>query len=429
MRIDELRADGGERSVRVAWEGGDTRLSVTVPPEMAVEGDDLTQFVPIALMLAMRRGEPLGIDGAVSARLLGSLATVQEILSAWSPTFARVPVRVREVAPSVVPAGGRACGFSRGVDSTYSAVCPRPSGEELTHLVYCDGLDPSYGAATGSARIAAAQAAAAAVGLPLIAVTLNTREVLDHVIDHEDSYGAALAMVGLSLAPAIGAFTVASARDCNSLLPRGSHPMLDPLWSGDRVAVLHDSMALDRPGKARWLVENRPDLLPHLHVCWETDSHRNCGRCFKCTSTALLLDIAGGLEHAGSLPWPLDLDAVRSARDPSLNARLGQNDAYRAIPSSPEFDRHRDAVAEVIRESARMTVADDPSPHGIFRHQARLLDAVIRGEPYTALSTGPRAAAPEVGPLSGDWPPRPDPPVSARRSWRSRLRLGRGRRG
>ena len=221
MRIDELRADGGERSVRVAWEGGDTRLSVTVPPEMAVEGDDLTQFVPIALMLAMRRGEPLGIDGAVSARLLGSLATVQEILSAWSPTFARVPVRVREVAPSVVPAGGRACGFSRGVDSTYSAVCPRPSGEELTHLVYCDGLDPSYGAATGSARIAAAQAAAAAVGLPLIAVTLNTREVLDHVIDHEDSYGAALAMVGLSLAPAIGAFTVASARDCNSLLPRG----------------------------------------------------------------------------------------------------------------------------------------------------------------------------------------------------------------
>ena len=34
MRIDELRADGGERSVRVAWEGGDTRLSVTVPPEV-----------------------------------------------------------------------------------------------------------------------------------------------------------------------------------------------------------------------------------------------------------------------------------------------------------------------------------------------------------------------------------------------------------
>jgi hypothetical protein len=249
------------------------------------------------------------------------------------------------------------------------------------------------------------------------------------VIDHEDSYGAALAMVGLSLAPAIRSLTVASARDYNSLLPRGAHPMLDPLWSSDRVAIAHDAMVLDRPGKARWLVDNRPDLLPHLHVCWETDAERNCGRCFKCTSTALLLEIAGGLEHAGSLPPRLDLDAVRSARDPSLNARLGQNDAYRAIPPGPEYDELRDAVAEVIRESARMTVADDPSPHGIFRHQARLLDAVIRGEPYTAMSVGPRAAQPEVGPLSGDWRPRPDPPSSARRSWRSRLRLARARHG
>jgi hypothetical protein len=415
--------------VRVAWAGGETRLSVAVPPQMAVEGDDLTQFVPIALLLAMRHGEPLGIDGAVSAKLLGTLASAQETLSAWSPTFVRVPVRAREVAPVAAPTMERACGFSRGVDSTYSAACSRPVGEELTHLVYCDGLDPSYSEATSAQRIAAAEAAAAAVRLPLIVVEINTCRVLDHVIDHEDSYGAALAMVGLSLAPAIGSFTIASARDYNSLLPRGSHPMLDPLWSSDRVAIEHDSMARDRPAKARWLVENRPDLLPHLHVCWETDSARNCGRCFKCTSTALQLEIAGGLERAGSFPATLDLDAVRSARDPSLNARLGQNDIYRAIPPGPEFDGHRDAVAEVIRESARMTVADDPSPHGIFRHQARSLAAALRGEPYTAMSSGPRAAAPEVGTLSGDWPPRPDPEASARPSWRSRLRHGRGRRG
>jgi hypothetical protein len=429
MRVDDLRHDGGERSVRIAWEGGESRLCVAVPAELAVEGDDLTQFVPIALMLAMRRGEPLGVDGAVSSTLLATLPTVQEMLSAWCPTFTRVPVRVGEIAAAVAPAEGRACCFSRGVDSTYSAARPRPPGEELTHLVYCDGLDPSYSAATSEARIAAAHAAASVVGLPLIVTRTNSAEVLFHVIDHADSYGAALAMVALSLAPAIGRFAIAPSRDYNSLVPRGAHPLLDPLWSSDRLMVSHDSMALDRPGKVRWLVENRPDLSPHLHVCWETDAAANCGRCMKCTTTALLLEIAGGLEQAGSLPPQVDLDAIRRSRDGSWNSRVGQNDIYRAIPPGPEFDDIRAAIAEVIRESARMPVSDDPSPHGIFRHQARLQYAVLNGEPYTAMSSGPRAEPPEVGPLSGGWPPRRDPPPQQGRSWRSRLRRVRARRG
>ncbi len=424
MRVDDLRAGPGERSVRIAWEGGETRLSVGGPPELLVQDDDLSAFVPVSLLLAMRREEPLEIDGPVSGKLLASLATAQEMLSAWCPTFIRVPVRVKASAPAVAPMTGRACCFSRGVDSMYSAACPRPAGEGLTHLVYCDGVDPSYTHATSAARIEAARTAAAAVGLPVIVMTTNVREVLDQVIDHEDSYGAGLAMMGLSLAPAIGALTIPSSRDYNSLLPRGSHPMLDPLWSTDRVAIVHDSMAVDRPGKARWLVEHRPDLLHHLHVCWETDSAHNCGRCFKCSSTALLLHIAGGLKEAGSFPPQVDLDDVRSALDPSLNARAGMNDVYRAIPADPEFDDLRDAVMEMIRESASMSVSDDPSPHGIFRHQSRLLDALIRGEPYTVMSRGSRAEAPEIGPLSPSWLPRREP-LARLRGWRSRLRLGR----
>ena len=414
--------------MRIAWAAGEARLRVTVPADMAVEGDDLTQFVPIALMLAMRRGEPLGVDGPVSPTLLDSLPVVQEMLSAWCPTFTRVPVQARAVAAAAVPGAGRGAGFSRGVDSTYTAACPRPPGRELTHLVYCDGLEPSYGEATSAPRIECARTAAAAVGLPLILVTVHTRELLDHVIDHEDSYGAALAMVGLSLAPALGSFTIASARDYNGLVPRGAHPMLDPLWSSDRVAIEHDSSARDRPAKVRWLVENRPDLLPHLHVCWATDTEDNCGRCTKCTATAVQLELAGGLERSGSFPSRIDIDAVRARREAALNGRLALNETYRAIPPAPEFDELREAMAESIRESARMTVADDPSPHGIFRHQARLVDAMIRGEPYTPMASGPRAEEPEIGPLGRDWPPDCLPPAKPR-SWRSRLWRGRERRG
>jgi hypothetical protein len=398
MRVDDLRASDGERSVRVTSARGSARLRIGVPAEHAVEGPELTQFAPIALLLAMRREEPLEIDGPVSRRLLDALPSIQEMLSAWSPTFTRVPVRVGAVAPPpAAVASGRACCFSRGVDSMYSASRPRRSDDELTQLVYCDGFDPSYGPASSQARIEAARAAAESIGLPLLVATTNFTELIDHVVDFDDAFGPALAMIGLSLAGGFGRFTIASSRDYGGLVPVGSHPLLDGHWSSDAVAIEHDSVVLDRPGKVRWLVENRPDLLPSLYVCYEQDTAANCGRCAKCIFTAVLLEIADGLERSGSFPHPLDLGLLAETGYPTLVTRLGLNDTYRAIPDEPRFDPLRRSFETMLRLSAELPL--DESPHGITRHQTRLYAAIFEGRPYPLKASGPRAPEPEIGPL------------------------------
>src|SRR3954463_8862740 len=104
MRLQGLRVqreDGvARRTIGVAWIGGQMDVSVNVPAGYAPDDSDCSPFVPAALLVAMRRAEPLQIDGVVSRRLLESLPLAQEILSAWNPAMTRIPVRAAAVNDS-----------------------------------------------------------------------------------------------------------------------------------------------------------------------------------------------------------------------------------------------------------------------------------------------------------------------------------------
>lgn len=402
--------------MRIGWAGGEQRLRIGGPPELLVADDDLSAFVPIGLLLAMRRQEPLEVDGPVSPMLLEALPETERILSAWSPTLHRVPIRARELAAPAERPAGRATCFSRGVDAMYSATRPRRPGEELTRLVHCEGFDPSYTPATAEARIAAAREAAERIGLPLVVATTNMPAVIDHVVDFEDAYGAALAMVGLALGGGIGTLGIPSSRGYAGLLPSGSHPLLDPRWSTERTAIEHDSL-VERIDKVGWLVANRPDLVPLLHVCYAADSDRNCGDCLKCVNTALLLEIAGGLERARPPLGPeLDLDRVaRVVRFKSTLGRMAVNANYARLDPGPRHDPLREVLATVLRESN--AVATDPSPHGILRHQDRLFAASLEGRFHPPLASGPEFPEATVGPL----PPVAAEAIERPRGWRGLL--------
>lgn len=401
MRVDELHGDSDERSARLSWAGDERRLRVRVPAEFAVAGDDLTQFVPVALLLAMRLREPLEIDGPVSGQLLDALPETQELLSAWAPTFARVPVRAVALAPAVVPAGGHVCFFSRGIDSTYSAARPRRDADRLTRLVHVEGFDPSYGPETTSARRDAARVAADVLGLPLTVAATNLPEVLAGVVDFEDGFGVGLATLALSLAGGTGRVTLASARDYGGLLPMGSHPLLDSRWSSERVAIAHDAPVLDRPGKIAWLARERPDLLPHLYTCWQTDTAGNCGSCHKCVGTMVMLELAGALASAGSFPAQLDLGRVRELGYPELITRLGLNDVFRSIPPGARFAELRDALEQGLRRSASASLDDDALD--IASHLTRYFGALVEGRPYPVRTVGSRLPRADVGPLAAGW--------------------------
>jgi hypothetical protein len=103
---------------------------------------------------------------------------------------------------------------------------------------------------------------------------------------------------------ALSTFTrfLASLPSNRHLVPWGSHPKLDPLWSNGKVSLSHDGCEAMRLDKAR-LVSLHPIALETLRVCFGNPaSLYNCGKCQKCLTTMVLLQRCGALESCRTFP-------------------------------------------------------------------------------------------------------------------------------
>ena len=338
MRIDRPLVDERdgrvERSVRVGWDGGEFPLSVTVPAEFAGDPADLSPFVCAVLLLAMRRAEDLEVDGPVAPALIERLPRIVDLYARWDPRLYRTRVAAEPGAAPPARAAGIGCFFSRGVDSLYSASSPRPPPGPLTHLVFCDRLEPIHGPAVRAEEIRLAEEAAAAIGLPLVVIESNVRELTDPVVrDWEDMAGAGLSFLANALAGGLGHVVIPSSDGAQTIGPNGTSPLLDPLFSTDSVEIEHD-VPRTRVAKVAWLARERPDLLPWLKVCFNENRSDNCGRCGKCLLTMLALVAAGVLERATAFPDEFDLDALGEISPTQLNSRLDYEEARAAIAAA-----------------------------------------------------------------------------------------------
>jgi hypothetical protein len=137
------------------------------------------------------------------------------------------------------------------------------------------------------------------------------------------------------------------------VVPFGSSPVVDPLYSSERIEICHDLLVLTRTGKVACLADQRPDLLPYLRVCFAGDHIENCGRCGKCLLTMASLVAAGALEQATGFPSHIDLELLRSMSVVPLQARMHWVAAIRALPVEGEAGRVREAMVAALRRSAR----------------------------------------------------------------------------
>ncbi len=211
-------------------------------------------------------------------------------------------------AGDVPPVRGSACFFTGGIDSFYTLLKRR---DELTALIFVHGFDVSLtNAALLDTISAAMRQVASAFGKPLIEVKTNLREFSDRYVSWEYYHGAALASVALLLSSRFSRVYVASTRSYAGLVPMGSHPLLDPLWSTEHTTIVHDGCEAARVEKVAAVA--RCDLvLRTLRVCWENPAGAyNCGRCEKCLRTMVDLRIAGVLDRCTTFARPLDLRAV-----------------------------------------------------------------------------------------------------------------------
>jgi len=368
--LDDLRSEPLEgdvvRSARVRWEGGDLRLRVRVPEAAAGPAGDATPFLAAALLPAMRRGEDLEVEGAVSPLLLERCEELQSIYASWDLSLRACDVRAEEAVPDEAP-GGRAVGafFSGGVDSMYTAIAARES--PLGGLVLYSDLAPIDGPPAHAREQQPAARAAALLGLPLTSVSSNVRELAEPILDSADAKGAGLACLALSLGGGFRRLTVPSWADYESLAPCGSHPLLDRLFSTELVELEHDALVHGRLGKVGALAREHPYLLPLLKVCPRIDEPANCGLCHSCLWTMICLSICGVLERATMFPPEVDLAAVAKLRLSTRTQRIVWGQVCRAL--SPGDATHK-AVTKALRRSAGASLGQ--RWRGRFRPRGRL---------------------------------------------------------
>ncbi len=261
------------------------------------------------LPVAMGMASSLECPAGVSARLLANSGTIQDLLSAWTPPWgpALRPLEVR-AKPSASTAAGRrgtAAFLTCGVDSFYTVLRRR---EEIDAVVYVHGLDLSPEDSKRGLIRSNFRQVAAELGLPAIELSTDVRAAFsDEVCDWERIYtSAALATIGHLLSARFERVLIPASHAYRDLHPTGSHPLLDPLWSGDRLRVEHVD-ALTRVEKLAYLVDS-PLAMSSLRVCFRPPTDGlNCGVCAKCTRTKVNLRVIGALGRCETLPGGISL--------------------------------------------------------------------------------------------------------------------------
>jgi len=330
--IEDVRVDrtggGNEVSARL----GDFRCCYRFPPGALVNatGD---AFLAAGLLAAMVRNEPLTLSPPLTASptLLSGLARLQEIFSVWVPRLSRVSVVAHESPPP--PARPQAAAFfSGGADSLYTLLDRR---EEISHALHIRGFDYRRERRDLVDEIDRRNREfVEGRRLQLTVVESNLRELYDELGVHVFLYhGSHLASVGL--AAGFERVYVPASFTWADLLPWGSHPLTDPLWSNGAVEFVPHGMDAGRLDKLRRIGED-PDALALLRVC-PGFTRYSCGVCEKCLRTRVGLRLLGlrspNLKPLGS-PWPvarLRVDSERSRVNWSENWRLARRSGDRAL--------------------------------------------------------------------------------------------------
>jgi hypothetical protein len=358
--VEALRGSDTERGVLRAatlrWDGGEDRIEVEVEAALAGDPDDASPFVPLALLLAMRRQEDLVVDGLVSPRLLRGLTRARELYRAWSPPLHESRIEVAEERECARRSSAVGCLFSRGVDSTYSAAVPREYPGPIERLLFITGFEPAHDAEVAAEEARRARLAAEALGLPLSVVSASfLHAVVPAIGNLDDATTPMLALAALAVAGGLGTVVIPASDSTPELGPFGTSPVLDPLLSTEAVALEPDSVALSRVAKGLWLARERPDLLAQLKVCFNENRPDNCGRCAKCLLTMATLRAAGTLDAADQFPDEIDLEAIRARRVRVLQPRIDWAELARVLDDG----RDPELRAAIV---ATLEHPDDPFP-------------------------------------------------------------------
>lgn len=286
-------------------------IAVRLPDGLEID-QSADPAVAAALLPAMRRGENLRSAESVSTQLRESTVRFQRILGSWdrhlhgnAPRFSTVAIEApqRRLTKDCQDGRGTACFFTAGADSLHSAITNLDRLDALIHVRGFDAL--SEESPLGKMIHARVQEAARLLSLPLLTISTDLKNFSDACdVSWDEYHGSALATMALLLAPHFSRVLIPATNTYADLVPLGSHPLLDPLWSTECVEIVHDGADAGRIDKIR-TAASHPAGRAHLQVCWEHVNQRyNCGVCEKCVRTGVAVRLAGLEGVFPDLPTP-----------------------------------------------------------------------------------------------------------------------------
>jgi len=251
-------------------------------------------FLGIALLEAMIRNVDIRIEDSIplSERLYKMLPEIQTIYACWNSDLRRVNIHAR--IESFKDAYERVASFfSAGVDSSHT-LCRNIT--EITHLIMLSGFEVEGNTPESWRQSVEKQTVfARTIGKELIPIETNAKQWTDQ---RKIEWGFAQGLILSSMGPLLKSkrIYIASSHTYNELLPWGSHPLTDPMWSTESTEVIHDGAGFRRGEKMRDLCKNQK-ILDNLRVCWRS-THDNCGECAKCVRTMTALYLLGASSQA-----------------------------------------------------------------------------------------------------------------------------------
>lgn len=285
--------------------------------DLYIESSSLTEqpgleaAVPLALLPAMKLGQPIHVMGAVSETFLKGVRRVIDHYASSFEEFSIVPITADSYYQAKPETSQRkASFFSGGVDSFFTLLKAR---DELTDIITIRGFDMSLSDCDRWQKTSSsAQIVANELNIQLHEVESNFGSIIKEFgswVEH--GHGMALACVARSLAGLLGEIRVPGSDDIDHQVPWGSSIFTDPQYSDERLSVVHDTCSATRADKIVFL-STKPLALKYLRVCpgIKNDGNYNCCRCEKCLRSMVTFYAIGALDQVPAFPLPLTPELV-----------------------------------------------------------------------------------------------------------------------
>ncbi|WP_434362055.1 hypothetical protein NF212_17960 [Parasalinivibrio latis] len=265
-----------------------------------IDTESVDAFLLLYIWHAMELGVPLTVDAPVSKALTENIAGLQDVFAGLCPSLKIVKITCNNPQSSWNRRDTlKSTGFSGGVDSWFTLCSAIQKNSRFDCLLFSNtGQHGVHRVGeVFESRYKTALEVMSTVSTPLIKVDTNIDEVL--LNNFMQTHSIRNLACALMLQGGIGSYLYSSAYD---FIPERISPNRDmatvefflfPLIKTERMAAKTAGLGLSRTGKLVYLAK-RPEFNGKLYVCTEKRiPARNCGTCFKCRRTLLLLSYLG----------------------------------------------------------------------------------------------------------------------------------------